>query len=46
LEYDDDEDEIENIPIFKRQSTLSHNDRELIKSNRTSVNDNEELDFL
>jgi hypothetical protein len=35
LEYDDDdEDEIENTPIFKRQSTLSDNDREPIKSNR------------
>jgi hypothetical protein len=47
LEYDDDdEDEIENTPILKRQSTLPKNNHETIKSNRPSVIDNEELDFL
>jgi hypothetical protein len=46
LEYDDDEEEIENMPILKKQSTLPKDDYEPIKSNRPSVIDNEELDFL
>ncbi len=45
LEYDDDDD-IENTPILKRQSTLSNHVHEPVKSNRPSVVDNEELDFL
>jgi hypothetical protein len=48
LEYDDDDDdeEIENIPVLKKQMTLLKDDYEPIKSNRPSVIDNEELDFL
>ncbi len=30
LEYDDDEDEIENTPIFKRPSTVSKSNRQPI----------------
>ncbi len=48
LEYDDDDDdeEIENMPVLKKQMTLLKDDYEPIKSNRPSVIDNEELDFL
>jgi hypothetical protein len=46
LEYDDDEDEVESTPVLKRQSTSSNNGFEPIKSNKPSVIDNEELDFL
>jgi len=47
LEYDDDDDEeLENIPVLKKQMTLLQDDYEPIKSNRPSVIDNEELDFL
>jgi hypothetical protein len=46
LEYDDDEDEVENTPVLKRQSTSSSTGFEPIKSNKPSVIDNEELDFL
>jgi hypothetical protein len=49
LEYDDDDDddeEIENTPVLKKQMTILKDDYEPIKSNRPSVIDNEELDFL
>ncbi|CAF2593081.1 unnamed protein product [Rotaria sp. Silwood2] len=48
LEYDDDNDDndnnVENIPISKKQNTLSSDGRKPIKCYQLSVSDNEELD--
>ncbi len=47
LEYDDNEEQIENTPLSKRQSPLINNhNHERILPNQPSVVDDEELDFL
>lgn len=47
LEYDEDtEEESEDRLSFKRPSTLSNKDRSSVKSNRTAITGDEELDFF
>ncbi|CAF1209685.1 unnamed protein product [Rotaria sordida] len=42
---DDDDNNIENIPVLKKQNTLSNGDRKPIKCNQLSITDDEELDY-
>jgi hypothetical protein len=46
LQYDDNEEHIENTPLSKRQSPSIDTHHDIITPNQPSVIDDEELDFL